>query len=72
MSKLNRCPKCKGWMYLDCEGNTWEVTCLQCGYSRELHHNQITTKRNNRGIRERIQEPGMFSQVMVGGVQCPL
>jgi hypothetical protein len=36
MWRLKSCPRCKGDMFIDKDGNSWYEECLQCGFSREL------------------------------------
>jgi ribosomal protein S27AE len=34
--KLNKCPRCGGYMFLDKDHDTWYAECLQCSYQRDL------------------------------------
>ncbi|MFH1651839.1 MAG: hypothetical protein ABID87_07070 [Chloroflexota bacterium] len=35
-SKLRRCPRCRGNLYLDADEHSRFLQCLQCGYAAEL------------------------------------
>jgi DNA-directed RNA polymerase subunit M/transcription elongation factor TFIIS len=35
-SKLNKCPKCGGYMFLDKDLDSWYAECLQCSYQLDL------------------------------------
>jgi DNA-directed RNA polymerase subunit M/transcription elongation factor TFIIS len=34
--KLNKCPRCGGYMFLDKDQDNWYAKCLQCSYQRDL------------------------------------
>ena len=36
ISRLDRCPKCKGYMMLQRDNYGWYEECLQCGYTHDL------------------------------------
>ena len=36
MWRFKSCPRCKGDMFIDKNGDSWYEECLQCGFSREL------------------------------------
>lgn len=36
ISRLDRCPKCKGYVMLQKDRYGWYEQCLQCGYTHDL------------------------------------
>jgi hypothetical protein len=36
ISRLDRCPKCKGYVMLQKDNYGWYEECLQCGYVHDL------------------------------------
>ncbi len=36
ISRLDQCPKCKGYLMLQKDGYGWYEQCLQCGYTHDL------------------------------------
>jgi Zn ribbon nucleic-acid-binding protein len=36
ISRLEQCPKCKGYVMLQRDSYGWYVECLQCGYTHDL------------------------------------
>jgi Zn ribbon nucleic-acid-binding protein len=36
ISRLDRCPKCKGYVMLQRDNYGWYEECLQCGYVHDL------------------------------------
>ena len=59
--KSNRCPRCRGFMFIEEDLDGWYAKCLQCGHEKRLkdskHANRVndryyTGKRNNRCLDE--------------------
>jgi len=45
--KLNRCPRCGGYMFLDEWVDNWYFKCLQCSYQRELETQAVSRLPSN-------------------------
>ena len=58
MRKLNRCPRCGGYMFLDMDGDNWYVNCLQCSYQYDLGNVVQSEKQTISEKKESISERG--------------
>ncbi len=45
MWKLKSCPRCRGDMFIERDGNTWFEHCLLCSYRSELKSLDKTKER---------------------------
>jgi hypothetical protein len=61
MDKLNRCPKCNGWVILDRRQFGWHFACLQCGFFHDLSRNEVVIERKNNWTWEILRSPYLLS-----------
>ena len=51
ISRLDRCPKCKGYVMLQRDSYGWYEECLQCGYVHDLLTFAEAEQRRAEGIK---------------------
>ena len=63
ISRLDRCPKCKGYVMLQKDNYGWYEECLQCGYVHDL---LTVAEAEQRQAEEKKSEvvPGLQSQTV--------